>query len=404
MACGGLAAALGAVAFGHAEETSYAKVQHGKYLVDAADCIGCHTRAGGAAFAGGRPIDTPFGTIYSPNLTPDNATGLGAWSEDDFYGAMHNGEGPDGTRLYPAFPYPYYTKLTRDDVAAIWAYLRTLEPVHAPRPPSELTWPLNYRVFMRGWDWMFFTPGEFKPNPQKSAEWNRGAYLVEGAGHCGACHTPKNFLGADDANQMLQGGELQNWFAPKLANGQRDGLGTWSVDETVEYLKTGRNARSGATGPMAEVIENSTSKMTDADLRAIAVYVKDMTAQQPADTRAPDQKVVDAGKAIFTDSCSGCHQADGSGVAGMFPPLVRNSNVQSDDPTTIIRVVLEGARTAPTDARPTPFSMPAYDWKLNDDQVAAVVTYVRNAWGNKAPAVSAGDVASLRGQLQAKTQ
>jgi mono/diheme cytochrome c family protein len=401
-ALGLVACGLASVLLVRADEVSFAQVQRGKYLVDAADCVACHTSYKAAPLAGGRGIETPFGTIYSPNLTPDRETGLGAWSDDDFYNAMHFGLAPDGTRLYPAFPYPYFTKLTRDDVMAIRAYLNTLSPVKTRRPPNELMWPLEHRVFVRGWNWMFFTPGEFAANPQKSAEWNRGAYLVEGPGHCGACHTPKNVLGADSAGQQFEGGVLQDWFIPKIDNDPRGGLGSWSVDDIVEYLKTGRNARSGAAALMAEVVANSTSKLSDQDLHAIAVYVKDIAAKPNQAAPAPEQALMDAGRNIFSDSCSGCHQANGEGVERMFPPLAHNANVQSIDPTTVIRVIIEGAQTVPTNARPTPFAMAPYNWKLSDEQIAAVATFVRNAWGNAAPAVTTDAVRSLRGKLHAK--
>jgi mono/diheme cytochrome c family protein len=394
----------GAASLALAQDASFEKLQRGKYLVDAADCVACHTAEHGKPFAGGRPIETPFGTIYSPNITPDRETGIGAWSDQDFYRAMHSGIGPDGKRLYPAFPFPYFTKMPREDVLAVRAYLSTLMPVSNQRPEPALVWPLQHRVFMRGWDWMFFKEGAFVPNAQKSAEWNRGAYLVEGPGHCGACHTPKNVLGGDKHREPLQGNRIQSWFAPRLANDSHAGLGAWSVDDIVEYLKTGRNARSGATGLMAEVVENSTSKLTDADLEAIAVYIKDVLAKPPSVPGKADQAQVDAGKAIFADTCSACHQADGKGVPRMFPPLVHNPNVQSVDPTSVIRVILQGAQTVPTAARPTPSTMPSFDWKLSDDQVAAVATFVRNRWGNAAPAVSARQVKSLRKELQAKTQ
>lgn len=387
-----------------ADEQSFARIQRGKTLVEAADCISCHTKEGGKPFAGGRMIETPFGNIYSPNLTPDRETGIGAWSDEDFYNAMHRGIRPDGTKLYPAFPYPYFTKLTRDDVSAIRAYLNTLDSVSNKRLDNALVWPLNHRVFMRGWNMLFFEEGTFVPNPDKSEEWNRGAYLVKGAAHCGACHTPKNILGADEQDQYLTGGLIQDWYAPSLSNVDRTGIGSWTIDDIVEYLKTGRNARSGATGLMSEVVANSTSKMSDTDLRAIAIYLKDAPAaaeEEPASAK-PEQTVLDAGKAVYVDSCSACHRSDGTGVPRMFPPLQRNANVQSKDPTSIIRVILEGAHTVTTSAQPTPSAMPAYNWKLNDDAIAAVATYVRNSWGNSASTVKSSDTKSLRDRLAAQ--
>lgn len=383
-----------------AAQTSFATVQHGKYLVDAGDCMACHTTNSEQPFAGGFPVETPFGTIYSSNLTPDRETGIGGWSADDFWRAMHLGVRPDGARLYPAFPYPNFTKITRDDADAIWTYLSTLKPIRSKPPANELTWPLNHRVLLRGWNLLFFTPGVFQPDPGKNDAWNRGAYLVEGAGHCGACHTAKNLFGADKGSAHLQGGALQNWFAPNIANAERAGLRSWSEDEIVEYLKTGRNRMTGATGIMAEVITNSTSRMSEADLRAIATYLKDVAGGDEPKPALPHQSAMDAGKRIYDDSCAACHSGSGDGVAHMFPPLKGNSNVQSRDPTTVIRVILDGARTVATDARPTPSSMPAYNWKLSDEEIAAVATYVRNAWGNAASEVKAGDVSSLRKELR----
>jgi mono/diheme cytochrome c family protein len=386
-----------------ADQQSFALVQRGKALADAADCVACHTGNPNKPFAGGRPIETPFGTIYSPNITPARETGIGAWSDADFYRAMHEGIGPDGTLLYPAFPYPYFTKMPRDDVLAVLAYLKTLQPIENTRPDNQLQWPLNHRVVMRGWNLLFFSPGTFAPNKDKSEEWNRGAYLVEGPGHCGACHTPKNAFGADKTGAQLQGGLIQDWFAPNITNDLRAGIGSWSVDDIVEYLKTGRNARSGAAALMSEVVMHSTSKMSESDLHAVAVYLKDVAGKFEPPPSKPAPAFAKAGKAIFLDSCAACHRSDGEGEPRMFPPLAKNANVQSSDPTTVIRVVLEGARTAVTDRRPTPSSMPPYDWKLSDIQIAAVVTYIRNAWGNSASSVSVDQVKALKENLRAAT-
>jgi len=387
-----------------AEDISFAQIQRGKYLVDAADCVACHTNEKDKPFAGGRAIPTPFGTIYSANITPDNETGIGAWSDEEFYRALHFGVRPNGKRLYPAFPYPYFTKMPRDDVLAIRSYLRTLPPIKSTPPSTDFYWPLNYRAAMRGWDWLFFKPGEFKSDPQKSPEWNRGAYLVEGPGHCGACHTGKNILGADKTSKDLQGNPIQSWFAPKLVSDSHNGLGKWSIDEIIEYLKTGRNRYSGATGLMAEVVEHSTSKLNDSDLHAIATYLKDLRGSSSNEPARADQQQMNAGKAIFSDTCAACHQNSGEGVPRMFPPLKGNANVQSDDPTSTIRVILEGARTVTTDSRPTPSTMPPFGWKLNDAQVAAVATFVRNSWGNSAPSISAGQVKTLRQRLHTDAQ
>ncbi|HVV93138.1 MAG TPA: cytochrome c [Hyphomicrobiales bacterium] len=402
-------------------DNSYAQVQRGRYLAAAGDCEDCHTAAGGKPYAGGRAIPTPFGTIYSPNITPDQATGLGGWTRDQFYRAMHEGLSAHGAHLYPAFPYTNFTRATREDVDDIWAYLQTLDPVRSRHPPNELPWPLSMRWVMSVWNTLFFDEGTFKPTPGKSAEWNRGAYLVEGLGHCGACHTQKNFLGADEGGSFLQGGGVQDWFASNLGGDHRDGLGAWSKDDIVEYLATGRNRHAGAGGPMGEVIQYSTSKMTHDDLAAIATYLKDLPSQpenagsdstwdqivgffeghrSASDNEdggaKPDDKVMAAGEAIYVDQCAACHKADGTGVPGMFPPLRGNANVQARSPTTVAHAILYGVRTEPTNARPTPFAMPAYGWKLKNPEVAAVATYVRNAWGNHAAPVTRDQVHDVR--------
>ncbi|MCW5770220.1 MAG: cytochrome c [Rhodospirillaceae bacterium] len=379
---------------------SYSEVQRGKYLIDAGDCVACHTRDKGVPFAGGRPIATPFGIIYSANITPDPETGIGQWSETDFYNAMHFGRRPTGQHLYPAFPYPYFTRMPRDDVRAIRAYLQTLKPVRSKPPENDLDWPLGWRAFMRGWNWLYFEPGVFRPDLKRSAAWNRGAYLVQGPGHCGACHTPKNSFGADDDDRALAGGRFQNWRAPSLIGDDPSGLAAWSVDEIAQYLKTGRNRHSGATGPMAEVVENSTSKLDPADLRAIALYLKSLRSGRKRQAVRPDGDQVMRGASIYAASCSACHQSSGEGVPHLFPPLKGSAVAMQRDPTTVIRLILQGARTVSTAERPTPSTMPAYDWKLTDAEIAAVATYVRNAWGNRAPVVDADDVADLRETLK----
>jgi mono/diheme cytochrome c family protein len=392
LACGGAQAA----------GLPYSLLEKGKQLVDAGDCQACHTQDKSKPFAGGRAVPTPFGTIYSANITPDRDTGIGGWTADDFYKAMHEGVGPHGERLYPAFPYPNFTKMTRADVDAVRAYLMSLTPIQNRPPGNELMWPLNYRIMMAGWNMLFFTPGEYRPDPQKSAVWNRGAYLVQGAGHCGACHTPKNVFGADKSGEDLRGAQIQDWTAPSLAANERDGLGRWSNEDIVEYLKTGRNKLSGATGLMAEVVVNSTSKMSDEDLKAIATYLKDTPPAPDSKPGAPSQEVVDAGKGIYNDSCAACHEASGAGVPHMFPPLKGNAVAQQADPSTVVRVILEGAMTAATKERPTPSAMPAFAWKLSNDEIAAVATYVRNAWGNQASPVSASDVSKMRKSINAE--
>jgi mono/diheme cytochrome c family protein len=378
-------------------EPSAETIARGKALTVAADCAGCHTADPSKPFAGGKRIDTPFGGIYSPNLTPDRETGLGAWSDEEFYRALHDGVARDGSRYYPAFPYPNFTKITRDDVLAIRAYLATLTPFRNIKPPPELRWPLNYRAVMRGWDLLFFRPRTFEVNPNKSEEWNRGAYLVEGAAHCGGCHTPKNMFGADKRGQPYGGGRVQGWFAPRLDSADRGGLKSWSADDIVEYLQSGRNGRSHAGKLMAEVVVNSTSKMSEADVRAVAVYLKDLPAgvPEPAVTPPPQAEMA-AGAAVYARVCIACHEADGSGAPRIYPPLPGNANLQSADPSSTLRVILDGALTVTTPRAPNTGSMPAYARELSDRQIADVANYIRNSWGNAAPLVTPAQVAKAR--------
>jgi mono/diheme cytochrome c family protein len=372
-------------------------IARGKALTDAGDCASCHTADAAKPFAGGKRIDTPFGVIYAPNLTPDRETGLGAWSDDDFHRALRFGVARDGSRYYPAFPYPNFTKLTRQDILAIRAYLATLTPVqNAPRAP-ELRWPFNYRVVMRGWNWLFFKPGILMPDQQKSAEWNRGRYLVEGVAHCGACHTPKNMFGANRRGQAYGGGRVAGMFAPRLDGAARSGLKSWSVEEITEYLQSGRNARSHAGELMSEVVVNSTSKMSDADIRAIAVYLKDLPAgkREPKVTPPPSAQMA-AGEKLYKGACIACHEDDGSGAPRIYPPLPSNANLQSADASSTLRIILDGAETVTTPRAPNKGSMPAYAAKMTDQQIADVTNYIRNAWGNAAPLVTADQVAKAR--------
>src|ERR1700722_4490583 len=246
------------------DRQAFDQIARGRYLTTVADCFACHTvPEAGKPFAGGRAIETPFGVITSSNITPDSDTGIGAWTDDQFDNAVRKGIRPDGSRLYPAMPYPAYTKITRDDVLAIRAYMATVEPVHQPVKSNTLPFPFNIRLAMRAWDALYFTEGEFKPDPQQSPAWNRGAYLVQGPGHCTACHTPKSFLGGDKTSDNLRGFNLQGWFAPDITGDASQGLGQWSEADITIYLKTGHNRISAATGPMAEEIINSTSQYDD---------------------------------------------------------------------------------------------------------------------------------------------
>ena len=405
LCAGGGALALASLTAGLAHVGEYAQQQRGRYLTDLGDCAACHTAEGGQPFAGGRPIETPFGTIYSPNITPDPDTGIGAWTDDQFYRAMHEGIAEDGTRLYPAFPYPWFTKVTREDVDAIRAYLLTLPAVRSKRPENTLVWPLNHSLAMVGWNTLFFRPGTFQPDPAKTAEWNRGAYLVEGLGHCGACHSPKNVFGAVKESERYQGSQIQNWFAPNLTGDMGSGLGGWSVDDIVRFLKTGHTERTLAYGPMSEVVSVSTSKMEESDLRAMAEYLKSLPSQAGTPEKATaDHGISSQGEAIYYDQCSACHQIRGEGVPGLFPALKGGTMVHAQDPSSMIRLDLEGGRGAWTSQDPNAMSMPSFNWKLSDEQVAAVVSYIRAAWGNAAPPVSADAVKTMRKALEPKSE
>jgi mono/diheme cytochrome c family protein len=386
------------------DEQSFEKIERGRYLAVLGDCVACHTSPGGKPFAGGVALETPFGALVGPNITPDLATGIGAWFEADFWRTMHEGIGKNWVRLYPAMPYPAYTKVTREDASAIWAYLRTLEPVRNEIQANQLMFPFNVRRPATSvWNLINFQPGVFQPDPAKSEVWNRGAYLVEGLGHCGTCHTQKNITGGDRGGEALQGALLQDWYAPDVTSDLRTGIGSWSTEEIVRYLKTGANSFDIASGPMAEAVEHSTSHMTDADLVAIATYLKDSAGKkdqaQVTALAANDPRMV-AGKAIYNDRCGACHISSGAGIPTLFPRLAKAPLVQSDDPTSLIRVVLVGSRAGATAAAPTSPAMPSFAWNLDDQQVADVLTYIRNAWGNAAQPVQSGDVGKLRDRLQ----
>ncbi|MBU6464106.1 MAG: cytochrome c [Bradyrhizobium sp.] len=380
-----------------ADKLSAETIERGKALTDAGGCAGCHTSDPAKPFAGGKRIVTSIGAIYSSNLTPDRDTGIGAWSDQDFRRALREGVAPDGSGYYPVFPYPYFTRLTRDDIQAIRAYLATLTPVHNPIPSPELRWPLNYRVLLRGWDWLFFKPGILQPDQQKSTEWNRGHYLVAGPGHCGACHTPKNVFGAERRTHALGGGLVQDQFAPRLDAAEHSGLKSWSVDDIVEYLQSGRNGRSHASGLMADIVRDSTSIMSDADIRAIAIYLKDLPpGEREPNALPPPPAQMSDGEKVYKGSCVTCHEADGSGSPRIYPPLPGNANLQSAIAASTLRIILDGAQTLTTPRAPNPGSMPAYADKLSDQEIADVTTYIRNSWGNSASAVTAAQVAKAR--------
>jgi mono/diheme cytochrome c family protein len=381
----------------------FAVIERGRYLATVADCRACHTDpATRRSFAGGRPIETPFGVVLSANITPDAQTGIGNWNDEAFDDAVRRGRMPDGSHLYPAMPYEYFTRMTKKDVQAIRAYLSTVPAVHNAVETNQLPFPFSIRAGMAVWNGLYFEAGEFQRDPGKSAQWNRGAYLVRGPGHCGACHTPKSFLGGDKSEHRLQGYATQGWFAPDIA-GNGGGIANWSVGDIVEYLSKGHNRLAAAAGPMAEVVENSGSQMTPSDLEAVGTYLK----QQPAESSrakpiAANDPQMTAGAAIYTDLCSACHKKDGSGVEYLIPNLAGAASVASRDPMTVLRVLIDGAQSVATSAEPTAPAMPAYGGQLNDAQIAAVATYIRNSWGHASAPVSASDARKERNQLAAR--
>jgi mono/diheme cytochrome c family protein len=382
----------------------HALVVKGEYLAQAGDCIACHTNPGDKLFAGGRALPTPFGTIYSSNITPDPATGIGNWSADDFYKTMHEGRFPDGGLLYPVMPYASYTKVTRADSDAIFAYLRSIPAVNRPDRPNELQFPYDNRQLILGWRTLYFNEGEYQPDPTKSAEWNRGAYLVEGLEHCAMCHSPINALGGTPESQAFQGGliPMQNWYAPSLTSNKEAGLGEWSIDEIVGLLRTGVSHRGAVYGPMAEVVFNSTQYLSDADVRAMAVYLKSLAEGSPPGAEssgipAPESSLLmSLGQTVYQTRCAICHAADGRGMPPDYPPLAGNPSIQMESAVNPIRMVLNGGFPPGTAGNPEPYGMPPFAQTLSDNEVAAVVSYIRAAWGNRGTAVSADQANALR--------
>ena len=377
-------------------------VSRGEYLARAGDCVACHTAPAGRQFAGGRAMPTPFGNLFVPNITPDDETGIGKWTADDFYRMMHTGRSKDGTLLYPAMPFASYTKVTREDADAIYAYLMSVPPVRQPNRPHELRFPYNNRQLLVGWRTLYFKEGEYVPDPGKSAEWNRGAYLVQGLAHCAMCHTAINALGGSSEAQAFQGGMIpnQNWYAPSLTSNREAGLGEWSIDEIVALLQSGTSHRGTTYGPMAEVTFNSLQYMSDADVRAMAVYLKSLPPTgegRPAPTAQLVQPaVMEMGRSIYEAQCAVCHGSDGKGRPPAFPPLANNPSIEMASPVNPVRMILIGGYPPATRKNPRPYGMPPFAHLLGDEEVAAVATYIRVAWGNGGTPVSAAQANELR--------
>jgi mono/diheme cytochrome c family protein len=363
-------------------------VAQGAYLARAGDCAACHTAPGGRPYAGGLALRTPFGTIISTNITPDPATGIGGWSEAAFARALRQGISRDGHNLYPAMPYPAYARVSDADVHALKAYLDSLAPVAQHDRANDLSFPFNLRFLLRLWNLVMAGRAPLRPDAARSPAWNRGAYLVEGLGHCGVCHTAKNLLGGDKV--PLQGGLLQGWYAPELSGNSHVGLGQWRVEDLVAYLKTGRAPQAIANGPMAEVVEKSTSGLSDEDLRAMATYL----TQRPGSDHPPraplaahDERVTRGG-ALFQQHCAACHGSGGEGVHAMVPRLAGSPALAAPEPASLIQTVLHGGRAGT--------HMPGFASRLSDAQIADLLTFTRNAWGNGASPVSPGAVHALR--------
>jgi mono/diheme cytochrome c family protein len=380
-----------------------ATLARGAYLAKLGNCMACHTDRGGAPWAGGRAIDTPFGVVYATNLTPHPEHGLGAWSADDFWRALHHGRSRDGRLLYPAFPYPNYTEVTREDSDALYAWLRTVPAVARPNTPHALRFPYDTQAALAVWRTLYFRPGTYQPEPAQSAAWNRGAYLVRGLGHCSACHTTRNALGASSDLMDLSGGliPMQNWYAPSLASPAEAGVAHWRAEDVARLLRTGATDTATVLGPMAEVVAGSTQHLNDADAAAMAAFLQALPqhAPPPAPREAPrvEARVAARGAAIYREHCAACHGEQGEGVRGAYPPLAGNRAVLLPVTANLVQVVLGGGFPPATAGHPRPYGMPPYVLVLSDADIAAVLTHLRTSWGNRAAPVTELQVAQQRG-------
>ncbi len=399
-------ATAASAASGATPQAKLDQVIKGQYLTAAGDCYACHTVRGSEPYAGGLEMATPFGKIYTPNISPDPEFGIGKWSADDFWRTMHDGKSKDGSYLYPAMPYTNYTKVTREDSDAIYAYFMSLKPINVKSRPHEMRFPYNQRELMAGWRTLYFKAAEFKEDPKQSKEWNRGAYLVEGLGHCNACHATRNMLGAIAQDDDYSGGliPVQNWYAPSLTSSRESGLGDWDLKEIVELLRTGVSPRGAVFGPMAAVVQHSLQELSMVDLTAMATYLKAQSEKQAATSllhtgvsEGLTETMMKTGAKVYKDHCESCHQADGTGVPRIYPPLANNQALTMHNAVNPIRVVLNGGFPPSTEGNPRPYGMPPFYQDLSDEQVAAVVTYIRKSWGNNAPATWPPEVEKSRG-------
>ena len=382
-------------------------IARGEYLTRAGDCIGCHTVQGGVPYAGGRGIETPFGTVYAPNLTPDPETGLGRWTANDFWRALHNGRSRDGRLLYPVFPYPNYTRVVRADSDAMYAYLRSLPPVAQPNPPHGLGFPFNLQASLAVWRALYFKPGAYRPDNARPPDWNRGAYLVEGLGHCNACHSSRNALGAPAGPLDLAGGliPVQNWYAPSLTAADESSVVDWDVRDVVALLKTGVSPRGTVMGPMSEVVLNSTQYLSDGDLAAMTTFLKALPVTGAARTAPPPAPAARSesqarGAALYDKHCVGCHGPQGEGIAGAYPALAGSRAVTMASSANLVHVVLQGGFPPTTAGNPRPFGMPPFATVLADVDVADLLTFIRGTWGNRGAPVTALEVSRYRSDVR----
>ncbi|MET3076734.1 MULTISPECIES: c-type cytochrome [Pantoea] len=395
----------------HAEDEAQL-IKQGEYLSRLGDCMACHTVSGKGDYAGGLAIESNLGTIYSTNITPDKEHGIGNYSEQQFSDAVRKGVLPDGSRLYPAMPYPDYAKISDADMHALYVYfMKGVKPSSEQPPETDLSFPFSQRWGMRFWNWAFTSDKPFQPIGGASEEVNRGAYIVESLGHCGSCHTPRG-LGMNEKaldsgdDQFLAGGSLNSWDVPSLR-----GLPRWSEQEIVDYLQTGRNDKAAVGGEMKSVIEHSSSHMTDADLKAIAAYLKflggnpplqayNVQKQQATEAKLTAAKGLSEGERLYIDNCGACHFVTGKGAPGIFPELDQATIVNAKDPTGLIHTILAGAQQPSTEKAPSTLAMPGFAKRLDDDQVAKLATFIRQGWSNNAPAVTKDQVAEVRKTLK----
>jgi mono/diheme cytochrome c family protein len=378
-------------------------INRGEYLARAGDCVACHTAPNGRQFAGDRPMQTPFGSLFVPNITPDEETGIGRWTSDDFYRMMHTGVSRDGTLLYPAMPFASYTKVTRADSDAIYAYLMSVPPVKQSNRPHELRFPFNNRDLLLGWRTLYFTEGEYISDPKQSSQWNRGAYLVQGLGHCAMCHTAINALGGSSESKAFEGGMIpnQNWYAPSLTSNREAGLGNWEIKDIADLLQVGASHRGTVYGPMAEVVYNSLQYLSDEDVEAMAVLLKalpqrDSELPPTSQARLVNPAVMELGRKVYAKQCAVCHGDEGKGQAPAYPPLAGNQSITMSSPVNSIRMVLNGGYSPGTRKNPRPHGMPPFSHILDDDEVSAVVTYIRVAWDNSGTPVTPAQANELR--------